>query len=247
MRLNIQFFGGRGASQTKASRVSTINKSVDFSKMTLDEMSDWLNANRENDTVYQIMAENGLNEGSLFQNVLTGAGLNAKPTVLSDEEFDKYVKENNQRVLYRGVNGYGNMTGDDFLNQTRYGDFTSTGRGRYGDGLYFSTNVVEAHNYGKSIMKMTLSKDAKVADYKTLWKEFYNEALDNSNGIYDKLRRKYDTNSLFSTYALHKGYNAIHVPGGNEGTDFYVALTRNAMVISNKNVANFWDEMDKIY
>ena len=246
MRIDLQFFGGRGVSQSKASRVKVGGKSVDFSKMTLDEMGDWLNANRENDAVYQTITENGLHDGSLFQNVLTGAGLNAKPTVLSDEEFDKYVRENKQRVLYRGVNGYGNMTGDDFHNQTRYGDFTSTGRGIYGDGLYFSVNVVEAHNYGKSIMKMALSKDAKVIDSQKLQNQFKKE-LKNNPAFHKTLLGKYDQSSGLSTYALHKGYNVIQVKGGNEGTDFYVALTRNAMVISEKNVANFWDEMDKIY
>ena len=246
MRLDLQFFGGRGASQSKASRVSTKRKSIDLSKMTTDELNNWLNSNREDDSVYQLMSEKGLNEGSLFQNVLTGAGLNAKPTVISDEEFDKYVRDNKTQVLYRGVNGNREFTGDDFQNQTRYGDYTSTGRGIYGDGLYFTTNVVEAHNYGKSIMKMTLSKNAKVIDYQKLNNQFKKELKNNPN-LHKTLLQKYDQSSGLSIYALQKGYNVIHVKGGNHGTDFYAALTRDAMIVSNKNVSNLWDEMDKVY
>lgn len=160
-------------------------------------------------------------------------GLNQKPTVLSDADWDKKVQTDalGGETLWRGVEGTNRLSAEDISNNLRNSDKTFIGNGIHGNGLYFTTDKSYAKNLYSDGTKGSLTQafidkgKAMVVKEKTL--------RDMQRSESKKAMRDMD----LSTYAIRKGYNVIAVPGGNfsrsSNGDFYVALSRSVLVIRN--------------
>lgn len=179
----------------------------------------------------------GLNPGQRFQALIHELQLHGKPTVLPDDEFLAQAKDNalHNMIMYRGVGS------ERSLNSLMYSDTTYIGNGIHGNGLYFSTSLDTAVMYSdgsNNIGRAYIDKDkARVVTESALRRALSHES--------PAVRERFSGNSGLSAYALYRGYNVIHVPGGNAGTsysiqtrgrtrgeDFYVPLVRDVLVFS---------------
>lgn len=184
-----------------------------------------------------------LNRWSDTQKTVTHLGMNDKPIVLDNASWDASASKNalDGVYLWRGVTGNSslNMTARDVIDQLKFGDKTFIGDGIHGDGIYLTTKFGYAQSYSDgsdgSIAKAYIDKSkAKVITEGALRTMHSNES---GSAAYLDL----------SSYALYKGYNVIHVPGGNSagkygavnnqysykkgGQDFYNVLDRSVLVI----------------
>lgn len=163
--------------------------------------------------------------------LLLRMGVNKGPTVLSDSDFNKYVQQTGQDVVYRGWSGQPAV--DRFMNATH----NHVGNGRYGDGYYFSPDLSTAKAYAgygsNNITKMALSPNARVIKYSDLKAAM----LKMSNKLQSSLHktgtkgsgRTYGSNVGEAQAALKLGYNVVDVGGG-----YLYAITGDAFVVSKK-------------
>lgn len=165
-----------------------------------------------------------------YQQFSLALGLDGKPTVLSDSEFNSIVKQNNLQVLYRGESG--DAAVDRFMNA----EHSHTGIGSYGDGYYFSTDKSTANNYATykggingRVMKMALAPNARVITYTDL-----RNAMNNAGSKFTKAlghagkdNKTQYLNDGEAQFALKMGYNVVTL-----GTDYHYALTRDAFIMS---------------
>lgn len=164
-----------------------------------------------------------------FQKLVHRLGINKKPMVVSESEFNKIQAQTGAEVFYRGWSG--KASADTFLNSDNY----HVGNGRYGDGTYFANNTSTASAYGRGAMtKMMLSPNARMIDYDTLVK-----TMPKSGNIAASLRiagrsgqRSYGKNIGESQWAIKMGYNVIKVD--SRSNPYYVALTRDAFIVSSE-------------
>ena len=166
----------------------------------------------------------GLNDSGL-QRVILAMNLAGPGRTVADADFDAAVKDAalNGVVLYRGSS---RVAIDNLVN----GDVGYIGDGIHGDGIYFSTQIRTARSYGGTRVTAFIDKGlANVVSEDKLYRMLNNESHD--------VQRQFSGDSGLSSYALYKGYNVIHVPGGNGsrshkygGEDFYVPLTRGVLV-----------------
>lgn len=228
--------GGRGGLSASARRAAKANGDggfMDFVKrhdasviQNISKERDTYVLENDGDTFNRLRSE-GLNGWTAFQAYLDENNDYAKPDIVSQEEFDRLVSEGAQPI-YRGMPNSSSTTGVQKLEQVMYADKYYSGRGKYGDGLYFSNDRGTANVYadgygtGGSVMRAVLKPDANVV-------------------LYDKmpvqLRKDYpkvivDSQSV-SAYARSKGYDALYVPDVGNGDDYYVILNRGALAIDN--------------
>lgn len=182
--------------------------------------------------------QQGMNPRNHLQALVEKLNLHDKPVVLSDADYDNQWKANalNGVEIYRGV-GY--RTDDMYQQQFLYGDKTFISDGIHGEGIYFATSSNYAASYaGKpeinTVTGFIDKSKANVVTEDAISTMFLNEPRNVRNNF---------TN--IGAYALYKGYNVIHVPGGNMGSnysygkgrqsqgygDFYMPLTRGVMVV----------------
>lgn len=159
-------------------------------------------------------------------------GINKGPTVLSDTDFDTYVKQTGAQVFYRGWSG--NAAVDRFT-QAQH---NHVGNGVYGDGYYFTPDLKVAKSYAGSggvVTKMALSPSARVVSY--------DDVSDNMSSMSPKLRaalgktgrggsgRTFGTNRGEAQAALKMGYNVVDM-----GTGYLYGVTADAFVTSTKRI-----------
>ncbi len=178
----------------------------------------------------------GFYEGD-YQKFSLSLGMNDKPTIIPDKQFDQMVRQNNLQVVYRGEAGQGQV--DRFMNA----DYSHTGVGSFGDGFYFSDDKGTANGYasmkggaGGRVLKMALSPNARVITYSDL----QNAMAKAGAKMQSALRRQGQSatgasywNSGEAQFALKLGYNVISDCGYN-GSDYHYALTRDAFIVSDK-------------
>lgn len=172
-----------------------------------------------------------------FQRFTLAQGLNAKPQVIPDAQFDQMVAQNNLQVLYRGESGQAAC--DRFM----FADNSHTGTGSYGDGFYFSEDVQTANGYafqkGGSngrVIKMALSPTAKAITWTQLRQEMAKAGIPLQNAL-----RKQGTSAPMAKYhnsgeaqfALKLGYNVI-TDCQFYGSEYHFVLTRDAVIVSDK-------------
>lgn len=197
-------------------------------KTIQDAMQDYsdLRYSMSNNDLYN----QGLN-GTGLQRAVLAMGLAGPGRIMPDEDFDKAVSQAalHGMELYRGSSA-------GAINNLINGDVAYIGEGIHGDGIYFSTDLSTARMYGSHRVTAFIDKGlAKVITEERLWDMRNNESPD--------VQRVFGGDSGLSSYALYKGYNVIHVPGGNsgdrhsiaargksEGEDYYVPLTRTVLV-----------------
>ena len=187
----------------------------------------------------QYLVDNGMSTHNMTQALVEELNLHDKPVVLSDADYDSQWKANalNGVEVYRGL-GY-NPDGS-YQNQFLYGDKTFIGDGAHDQGIYMSSTKRYASLYaGGAPAKETVTgfidkSKAKVITEENLEHLWHSESSTVRMGFMDK-----------SAYALYKGYNVIHVVGGNNGSqyahglgsskngygDFYLPLTRRVLVM----------------
>lgn len=178
----------------------------------------------------------GYYEGD-YQRFSLAMGLNNKPQVVSEKQFDSMVKANNLQVVYRGEAGQSQC--DRFMNAST----SHTGVGSYGDGFYFSENTSDANGYasmkgGRSgrVMKMAISPNARAITHSELQSLMSQAGIKLQSG----LRRQGTSapsasyhNSGEAQFALKMGYNVI-TDCGYYGSGYHFALTRDAFIVCDK-------------
>lgn len=218
------------------------NKALsDFRALSMD------NAGKIVDDAYQDTVDNalgyyskGMNAFNYLQGLVEKFGLHGKPTVLSDADYDKQFAENalDGIEVYRGL---GTEVNDDkYQQQFLYGDKAFIGDGIHGEGIYMTTNKQYAKDYatfgnfdGSTVTGYIDKSKARVITESALSEMLKQDKAQNTLNFFD--------GGNLSAYALYKGYNVIHVPGGNNGekysvanggdNDFYIPLTRDVLVI----------------
>lgn len=227
---------GIGGPSVGGSESSTGSNSLaEFQKMDDNQLSAFMNDLPD----YRSLRNMGLNDNEL-QQVVHKLGLHDKPVVLDNATWDAKVKSDalDGVYLWRGVDGRNGMTAEDIHNHLKFADVSYMGGGIHGDGIYFTTKFGYAESYSdftsNSIMKAYIDKNkANVITEGKL-----RDMQSKESGV--------KSNLDLSTYALQKGYNVIHCPGGNSthqgtvnhynsykngGQDFYVVLDRKTLVI----------------
>ena len=172
-----------------------------------------------------------------YQNFSLALGLNAKPTVLPDSQFNALVRQQGLQVLYRGEAGQSQV--DRFMNS----QYSHTGVGSYGDGFYFSDNKGTANSYanlkgGSSgrVLKMALSPNARIITYNDLQTAMAKAGVKLTSALNKQGRSAQGAsywNSGEAQFALKMGYNVIAACGSNN-SDYHFALTRDAFIVSDK-------------
>lgn len=161
--------------------------------------------------------------------LLLRLGVGKGATVLSDSDFDKYVQQSGQQVMYRGWSNKG--AADRFVNTTN----NHVGNGRYGDGYYFTPDqgTAKAYSGDGTVTRMALSPKARVISYADL----QSKMMQASSKLQSSLRktgtggsgRTYGSNVGEAQFALKLGYNVIDVGGG-----YLYGVTNDAFVVSRK-------------
>lgn len=190
------------------------------------------------------------------QRLINHLGLHDKPVVLTDKQFDAQVAQDalGGRSLYRGVTGHwgGGMTAADIVKQTMFDDKTVIGTGIHGNGIYFTQDMRYAKGYAgtnglmqayidKNKAKVVTERDLRIsAATDPVAKKFNIDQSKTTTSWSDSTPGVRGQDDKLAQYAIYKGYNVIHVPHGNSGhmtqpdgssgTDFYVPLTREALV-----------------
>lgn len=162
-----------------------------------------------------------------YQKMVLSMGLNDAPIVMSDSQFNQYVKQTGQTVMYRG---WSSRDSADRFTQSQY---SHTGTGVYGDGFYFTPSQSTARSYGSgAVTKMALSPNARVVDYHTLVRNMNANATGKVGNALRKAgsygSRSYGANDGEAQWALKMGYNVV------KNGSYYYALTRDALVVSSK-------------
>ena len=162
--------------------------------------------------------EGWANQYSAAQKVAIDMGVYETPQIVSQEDFDKYVKESGAAVCYRGVKDIDSMIGENMMFQMAYNTQEPYyGDGIFGDGLYFSTRKETAEAYAgrAAIATCAVRPDAKILEY--------------GSPEHEKAKKRVQTTDD-SVAALCSGYDVIHKKmGGSE--DYYVILNRAALVM----------------
>lgn len=224
--------GGRGATSSQAGGGSggRGNKKLrEFQRMNGEQLDDLANELRLRPRSYCL--NQGLNPDNATQRLVEELGMNDKPTVLSNEAYDKIIQNNPGIIqIYRGVEDNGSMSADDIRNHMLMSDKTYIGDGIHGEGLYFSTSQRTANiyaGYGGAVTQGFIDPaKAKTVDENDLYRMASRDPIN----TVDRFRN-------ISEYAIYKGYNCIVARGGNGtqthadgGEDFYIPLDRSIIV-----------------
>lgn len=162
--------------------------------------------------------------------LLLRMGINGGPEVVSESDFNAYVKQSGQQVFYRGWSGQ--AAADRFISATH----NHVGNGLAGDGYYFTPDLSTAKSYGNGVVtKMALSPTARVIDWNTLKSKMGQMSSKLQSAFHyagtSGSGRTYGSNIGESQAALKLGYNVIDMGGG-----YYVGVTADAFVISKKYI-----------
>lgn len=160
------------------------------------------------------------------QKLVESMNLNAPATVLSESDFNKYVKQTGATVLYRG------WSGQDAVDRFKNSPNSHIGNGINGDGYYLAPDKSTARSYGGTGTKMALSPNARVVSLDAV-----NTAINNASPKFKSALRKsgsggtrtYGSNHGQAQMALKMGYNTIDAGWA------VIPLTRDAVVISDRN------------
>lgn len=178
---------------------------------------------------------------------------NDKPIVKTPEEFDRYIKENGLKPMYRGYSAETDKQLAEYFETYAKGTVPVSGEGTsaLGSGVYFTATKNEANDYMHrrqherghkkgQIITATLKPNAKIGDHDELKRQQLEEVSgildkvfkarnDGNTTAYDKyLKEYYKINQMkFDEYVRYKGYDAVY----EKVTKYTVVMNQNAMVI----------------
>lgn len=219
----------------------------EYTQMDSNQLRQFYRDLSQNKELNQQVTDLGLN-GNHLQRVISGLGLNKKPKVLSETDFDNLIQSDDTLIpLYRGVATGTGMTAQQVANQTMKGNDTRIGTGIHGDGIYFTTNYNYADQYQRQGQPMTACVDT--TKLKSITEADLDRMIANEQDSWLQNASRDDTDK--AVYALQKGYNCIIARGGNgstpynkkakKGEDYYVFLTREPIIFRKtpKKFANY--------
>lgn len=202
-----------------------------YQSQTPDKLANFLAGTDRNVNLNDPQYQDGYGYHDLPLNrLLARLGINKGPTVLSQAEFNQYLQQTGQQVMYRGWSS--TASAQRFMNTTN----NHVGNGRLGDGYYFSPDRSTAKTFagpGKNnIMQVALSPKAKVINLGTL----RNMMAQEPQQLQSALRhagtggsgRTFGSNRGEAQYALMKGYNVVESGG------YMFAVTNDALVCSTR-------------
>lgn len=214
----------------------------------IDQLADWFNST---DGTYPEIDEFASN----FGYVPTVKSKIDKPMVLPAKEFEKFVKENNMPIAYRGYSAPSQSELDARFNSLVEGTarISSDKSSGLGKGLYFAKTEDEAKDYMLRRMYensddfgrvdvITFKKDAKIIDYD----ELHVSKLEDESKLSEKafeMRAQFGKDSKEykdakdeyynvanmddDEYVKYKGYDAIY----HQGTGYTIVVNQKALVI----------------
>ena len=160
--------------------------------------------------------------------LLLRLGVKGGPTVLSEADFNAYLRQTGQTVAYRGWSGDAAI--DRFMNAKN----NHVGNGRYGDGYYYTPSLSTAKTFGNGVItKTALSPTARVINYYDLQREMAKMSPKLQSALrhtgHGGSGRTFSPNDGEAQAALKLGYNAIDM-----GSGYRYAVTADALVVSKK-------------
>ena len=195
--------GGSAPKGTTADALFESNekdKADGFRKLALDEQIKFCERAINETKVPDSLSAND------FQKISYALGLNNKPQVLSDKEFDKQVADNNLELLHRVVKGNEKISAQAIADQLKNGEYTFQGNGMT-EGTFFTRNPGLLWKYeGSGDSARTtgaISKEAKIANFddEKLQKRFAQ--------LEKRAKGKMDISTLTSVAILSAGYDGM--------------------------------------
>lgn len=161
--------------------------------------------------------------------VIYALGMDNKPTVVSESQFDNVAG----REIYRTVYEKGSMpppTSADVLDQVRNGDYTQmsgSGGSAHGRALYFATDFTDSTDYGSGERNAMVTR-AKINSGANIVKESTIRTMMQNDKNYSNRSSWIDKDSI-AIYALSNG-----IDGWYSGT-YTMMVNRGALTISDQN------------
>lgn len=178
-----------------------------------------------------------------LQRMVYALGLNSKPEIVSQKEFDD-LRNSGAVQVWRTVDPGTTQSGVPLtakqVNQMFVdGDLTYLGRGIHGDGLYFSDVKSGSLMYGmgggrSSVVTGVINKNARIISEGSL-----RNMYDNYVNTHPRTRRalgfarSHSTSDSMSQFALLMGYNVISSYQGG-GETYYTVIDRSAISTTGK-------------
>ena len=235
-----------------ASKVASIygnNTSAMFDNMTDSELANALKISQG-----KVDMPNHIGDiSNATQNFTYANKLNAKPTVLSDSDFDNFLKQNgipDSQILIREVNGATfnsgsiryNLTANDITDMFKTSDINYIGGKRggqaYGAGTYFGMegrNGSTGYASGATMMAVLNPKTAKVISYSDVNRK-WNTFVQNKPNLSKQAVSLGSGNH--SIKALMMGYNVITSDSNGSSHargEYYNIIDRSAVVVRANN------------
>lgn len=254
--INGEKFDSRQQLQEKVNetmtRINNIRK-----ELKADKTANILSAKDYNDIIgnlhkyYEMLNDEYdiLNEKSNYQKYVKVMGLNEKPQTMSRKDFESYTKKNKDlSVFYRVVTDAG-PTGTaggitrgkylrrGILNDLMYGSQQYIGDGRYGDGLYFSTQPTH-QSYGGFSGSANEAIDRKYmikATFKSGTKKILYDDLEK---MIDEYKEKGYNITDPSSFARSLGYHVIQAHKDGESEIYYNIIDRSCLVVQDVDKSN---------
>lgn len=176
---------------------------------------------------------NANDDNPIFEYITRKLGYNRVPIAVSAEAFKLASEQSKVGVLYRGISASTKDEAEKLVTEFKKGSFFTGRKQAYGHGIYFSPVESIAREYAESgsVIKATLSKDAKVVDYMEIMNEY---ALTGANTARWKKGRNTelweDMLPTVGEYAAIKGYDAIAMNGFNSNQHIIV-LNRGKVLV----------------
>lgn len=165
-------------------------------------------------------------------------GLNGAPTVLDQQQFDQFMKQNNiskREIMSRSVNSNGPYTAQHISDMFKYSELTYIGGKQGGQasgaGTYFDMNGGGSTGYGTgaTLTAVYNPATAKVIDYNVLRRKAMSFASSHPKFARAVGGFTAGRNGNASIYALAMGYNAIS--GGPVSSSYQNIIDRSAVVV----------------
>ena len=164
-------------------------------------------------------------------------GLNGAPTVLDQQQFDQFLKQNNiprSQIMSRSVSGNGPYSAQQIINTFKYSELNYIG-GKHGGqasgaGSYFDMNGGRNTSYGNTTMQAVYNPaTARVIDYHVLQRQAASFARSHPKFARAVGGFTAGRQGNASIYALAMGYNAIS--GGPVSSTYQNIIDRSAVVV----------------
>lgn len=165
-------------------------------------------------------------------------GLNGAPTVLDQQQFDRFLRQNNiprSQIMARSVNGNGPYNAQQIANIFKYSELNYIG-GKHGGqasgaGTYFDMNGggSTGYGYGATMTAVYNPQTARVIDFYSLRSRA--AAFARSHPKFAAAVGSFSSgqNGNASIYALAMGYNAIS--GGPVSSTYQNIIDRSALIV----------------